>query len=180
MADRLAPFTARVDRCARALELNGADADTFARVAGPDLKNELLEAGRAAFGADLKPWKNKGARASTGYDVDTTGRGVTLTFKLRPAGVWVFGEQGAGPHLIGGGRNYRRGTRPSTSRRRTSKASTRRYVKGAGYRYFVAVSVLHPGTKGKKAIKYAFKRFRTTQRAAAEAGVRAVIRKATQ
>lgn len=165
-------MTRRVDRCARALEMTGADAAAFARVAAPQLKDEIMTAARAAFGPDLKPWTGKNVKAGTGYDVDSTGRGVRVTFKLRPGGVWVYGEQGAGPHLIGGGRQYRRGTtRPRGGR-------TVRYVIGDGYAHPVAAPVLHPGHKGRRAIKYAFKLFRNRQRDAAAEGVRVVIRDA--
>jgi hypothetical protein len=181
VTDRLQQFTRRVDRCSRALELTGPDADRFARTAGPVLKGEILTAATAAFGSDRRPWKNKSVTANTGYDVEPaqSGRGVRLSFKLRPAGVWVFGEQGAAEHLIGGGRNYKRGASYRAKSKKAPK-SNRTYVAAAGYRHPVQAPVLHPGTPGKKAIRYAFKRFRQAQGAAAQAGIVAVVRDAVR
>jgi hypothetical protein len=177
MADRFASFTRRVDRCARALELTGPDADRFAHVAGPPLKAEIMVAARAAFGTDLRPWNGKAVRASTGYDVVQARNGVRLEFKLRPAGVWVFGEQGSKPHLIGGGRNYKRG---AGYQARRNSARNVRYLAAAGYKHPVQAPILHPGHRGRRAIRYAFKRFRNAQADAARAGVTAVIRQATR
>lgn len=178
MADRLRVVTARIVALSRVLELDGPDADRFARTAGPRLKDEVATAARAAFGSDLKPFERKGARAGYGYDVDRAPRGVRLTFKLRPGGVWAFGEHGAGPHLIGGGRNFRRGTNYRSANRARAKTQGRnvKYVKGAGYAHPVRAPILHPGTKGKGAIRYAFKRVRQAQRDAVADGIRAVIR----
>jgi hypothetical protein len=170
--DRLRVLTRTLDGYSRALRLEGADADRYSRIVGPRLKNEVGAAARAAFGSDLKPWTGKGAKAGFGYDVEPASNGVRIVFKLRPAGVWAFGESGAGPHLIGGGRNYRRGTRPARGK---TKGATVRYVKAAGYGHPVLAPVLHPGTKGRGAIRYAFKRVRQEQRDAVKAGLSAVL-----
>jgi len=156
MADALAPLTRRVERYKTALSLTGASAQTFERVVGPRLKKEVQTAAVAGFGADLKPFSSKSVRASHGYDSEQTGHGLRMVFKLRPVGVWVFGEHGAGPHLIGKGG----------------------FVKGSGYAHPVRGPVKHPGSTGKRAIKYAFKRVRTHQLEAARAGISAVLAQA--
>ena len=158
MADAFSPVTARIDQYATALRLTGASAQTFERKVGPVLKKEVQIAAVAAFGADLKPWKNKNVRAGFGYDSEQTGHGLRMEWKLRPVGVWVFGERGAGPHLIG---------------------AKGRFVKGPGYAHPVRGPVKHPGSTGKGAIKYAFKRVRTHQLAAARAGIAAVLAEVT-
>lgn len=177
MADRLRVVTARMAALQRVVALEGPDAERFSRTVGPVLKREVAIAARAAFGSDLRPFARKGARAGFGYDLESAPRGVRLVFKLRPAGVWAFGESGAGEHLVGGGRNFRRGASYRSSNRARAKNAGRnvRYVKGAGYAHPVQGPVLHPGTKGKGAIRYAFKRVRQAQRDAVADGIRAVI-----
>jgi len=154
MADAFAPLTARINQYRTALSLTGQSADTFERVVGPRLKKEVQTAAVAGFGADLRPFTNKPLRAGHGYDSEQTGHGLRMVWKLRPTGVWVFGEHGARPHLIG------------------SKAG---FVKGGGYAHPVRGPVKHPGSTGKGAIRYAFKRVRTNQYEAARAGIRAVL-----
>jgi hypothetical protein len=122
----------------------------------------VVTAARAAFGADLKPWKGKAVKAGVGYDVAEISVGVRLEFKLRPAGVWAFGENGAKAHMIG------------TGRKKGVKRGAARYVKGAGYAHPVRAPIKHPGSAGKGAIRYAFKRVRKAQGAAVRAGVLAV------
>lgn len=175
--DRLRVLTRTLDGYSRALRLDGPDAEKYARVTGPRLKREVESAARAAFGNDLKPWAKKSVRARYGYDVKTGSAGVLLEFNLRPAGVWAFGESGAGPHLIGGGRNFRRGAgyRSSNRARARTGGGNRKYVKAAGYGHPVLAPVLHPGTKGVGAIRYAFKRVRAEQRDAVKAGLSAVL-----
>jgi hypothetical protein len=163
MADAFSPLTARIDQYATALRLTGGSAATFERKVGPVLKKEVQIAAVAAFGADLKPFKNKGVKAGFGYDTEPVGNGVRIVLKLRPQGVWAFGEHGAAPHLIGGGRRKKGGSFKGG------------YVKAATAAHPVRGPVLHPGTDGKRAIKYAFKRVRQAQHDAVRAGVHAVI-----
>jgi len=166
MADAFSPVTARIDQYATALRLTGASAQTFERKVGPVLKKEVQIAAVAAFGADLKPWKNKNVKAGFGYDREPSPRGLKIVVKLRPQGVWAFGEHGAAPHLIGGGRRKKGGSFKGG------------YVKAAGAAHPVRGPVLHPGTAGVGAIRYAFKLVRTVQRAAVKAGIIAVIEQA--
>lgn len=168
--DRLAPITGKVDRYRRALELSGSDARRFADVTGPALKAEVMTAATAAAGSDLRPFKNKTGRLGVGYDLEDMTDGVRLVFKLRPSGLWAMAEQGAKPHVIGGGRAYRRGGKMTKTGRQRS------YVRGAGYSHPVQAPVWHPGSKGKAGIRYAFKRVRRAQRAATVDGVLAVWR----
>jgi hypothetical protein len=161
--DRLAPITRKVNRYRRALELKGPDTRRYTDEVGPPLKAEILRAGRAAAGDDLQVFKNKATKLGVGYDVTDGARGVTIVFKLRPPGLWAMAEQGARPHVIGGGRNYRRGRK-------------RVYVHGAGYSHPVQAPIWHPGSKGKGGIRYAFKLARRAQRAAQRDGVLAVWR----
>jgi len=158
MADAFAPLTARINQYRTALSLTGPAAATFERTVGPRLKKEVQIAAVAGFGADLRPFSNNPVRASHGYDSEQTGHGLRMEWKLRPVGVWVFGERGAGPHLIG---------------------AKGRFVKGPGYAHPVRGPVKHPGSTGKGAIKYAFKRVRTHQLAAARAGIAAVLAEVT-
>lgn len=180
--DRLAPVTRRMIAVAAASRLEGPDAATFERVAGPILKPEVQAAATAAFGADLKPWgTNRGPKATFGYDMTrgTSGR-PRLEFKLR-GGAWLYGEHGAQPHLIGTGRGaeYRRVNR-RTKTGKVPKGTRRRYVKGAGYKHPVQAPIFHPGTKGRRAIRYVFKRVRAKQQEAVAAGMRAVLAEAVR
>ena len=161
MADAFAPVTGRLDRYATALTLHGPAGATFERVAGPILKEQTATAARAAFGTDLKPWKNKTVRAGYGYDRQEIFRGLRIVIKLRPQGVWAFGEHGAEPHRIGG-------TKGKGKRRKVT------FVKGAKYGHPVR-GVDHPGSTGKGAIRYVFKLVRTAQADAARQGVTAVL-----
>lgn len=169
MTDRLAAVTAKIERARSALALEAGAAATFERVAGPPLKRCGQDAARAAFGSDLKAFAKKGPRAAVGYDVEQDPGRVRMVIKLRPPGIWAFGEHGAAGHLIGGGRNFRR----SSSSRRPTRGQ---YVKAAGYPHPVRGPIAHPGTTGKGAIRYAFKLVRTAQRDAVLAGVRAVLK----
>lgn len=164
MGDKLAPATRRLDDTVRALSLAGSAGQRFERVAGPMLKREVEIAAKAAFGTDLRPWNGKGVKAGYGYDLDQRSTGVVLVIKLRPAGVWAFGEHGARPHLIGirrtGGRN---------------RKIKRAYLMFAGGRHPVLGPVAHPGTKGRGAIRYVFRRVRRAQTAAVRAGITAAL-----
>jgi len=161
VADAFAPITDRLDRYATALTLHGPAGATFERVAGPILKEQTGIAAKAAFGVDLKPWKNKTVRAGFGYDRMEIPAGIRIVIKLRPQGVWAFGEHGSKPHRIGGKKGKR-------------KRRVVVYVKGAKYGHPVA-GVDHPGSTGKGAIRYVFKLVRTAQADAARQGVRAVL-----
>lgn len=174
MTDRLSPVTRRMGNYARAIRLEGAAGATFERVAGPPLKKEIQTAAVAAFGPDLKPWTGRGPKATFGYDLTRGKRGARLEFKLR-GGAWPYGEHGALPHLIGGGKNYARVNR---STKRPTSSSRRRYVLAAGYKHPVQAPIYHPGTPGKKAIRYAFKRVRRAQADAVRAGVLAALKEA--
>lgn len=172
MADRLQLVTFRVRAYSRALALEGSDAARFERVAGPILKREVEIAAKAAFGADLKPWNsNPGPRATFGYDLEPAAHGVTIMLKLR-GGAWPFGEHGALPHLIGAGKG-----RAAKSTSRVLKAKGRRpvYLRGDAYGHPVLGPIIHPGTKGVGAIRYAYKRVRQAQRDAVAAGISAVL-----
>ena len=162
--DAFAPVTARLDRYATALRLHGPAGATFERVAGPILKKETAKAAKAAFGSDLKPWKNKTVKAGFGYDRVELREGLRIVIKLRPQGVWAFGEHGAKPHRIGGAKGK--------GKRRTVK-----FVKGADYAH-PARGVDHPGSTGKGAIRYVFKLVRAAQTDAAAKGVAAVLEEA--
>lgn len=162
MADRLEQLTSRMSRTAVALRLDGAAGARFERVAGPILKAEVNTAAVAAFGSDLKPWTKKGPRASFGYDLEGRPTGAAIVVKLR-GGAWPFGEAGAGPHLVGIKRVGKKGR---------IKAG---YIAAAGYKHPVRGPVLHPGVKGRGAIRYVFKRVRTAQRDAVAAGIHAVL-----
>ena len=154
MADAFAPLTARIEQYATALALTGASAQTFQRVAGPILEKEAKAAAVTAFGSDLRPFKNRNVRADVAYDGESTGHGRRVDVGLRPAGVWVFGEEGAGPHLIG---------------------TKGKFVKAAGAAHPVRGPVRHPGTDGNEAITRATRRVHAVAVKAVAAGIHAVI-----
>lgn len=163
MADRLDRLTRRLDRTALAMRLEGPAASTFERVAGPKLKAEAAAAGAAAFGADMRPWSKKAVAAKIGYDSESSTGRLRIVLKLRPAGLWAFGEHGAGPHLIG----LKRSGRKARIRTQT--------LHGATYTHPVRGPIVHPGAPGRGAIRYVFKRVRRAQREACLAGIRAVL-----
>src|SRR6185503_6010141 len=90
----------RLGHLRAALAVNPNAARTLEEVIGPPVKAALLDVAANAFGADLKPFKDKAVKANVGYDARHNDDGWSIVFKLRPKGVWVFGQYGAGPHQI--------------------------------------------------------------------------------
>ena len=157
MADAFSPLTARIHEYATALALTGRSAQTFQSAAGPILEKEAKAAAVAAFGSDLRPFKNRNVRADVAYDGESTGHGRRLDVGLRPAGVWVFGEEGAAPHLIGGGRGKGK------------------FLKAANAAHPVRGPIKHPGTDGNEAITRATRRVHAVAVEAVAAGIHAVL-----
>lgn len=107
-------------------------------------------AAEATGGSGVLTHMGRGARLSSGYDLDNQGKRLTL--KLRPPGPWVIMEQGAKAHVI-----------PKSSGRRRGRGKPRgaRYLLAPGYSHPVKAPIHHPGMRQKRgAIRKTFARVR--------------------
>jgi hypothetical protein len=172
--DRLAVLTRQAHTMRDAARLTGSDAVQMSRAAGRPLKAAALPAAVAAFGPTLQPFRTgRGARKVRAriYDTFTTGDRFTVVLELKPGGVWVFGEVGARPHVIGGRRRRVAGPvlpgtgprfRTSGGRPALGMGSAPGGARGARP-HPVKFAVVHPGTTGRGTIRYAHKLVRRVQ-----------------
>jgi hypothetical protein len=161
----VAQLTSRVDKLSAALKLDGPSAATMVRTIGPPLKADLLAVAARAFGTDLKPFAAKNVKANVGYDeiAPVPGCAWAIGFKLRPVGVWVFGQYGA-PHayLIGVAKGRGKKKRPTT-------------LQAKGYAHPVRGPILHPPIRGRRAIDGAYRAIRSRQTELVRKGFDAVL-----
>lgn len=165
-------------------------ATAFAVPIARTLKAEVLIAAIAVFGADLKPFANKGVKVRAYDEIEyekptATGGGFNLYIFLKPGELWAIGQWGTYDHLIGMPKGYGSGRRTGNAQlsafgqleaqrkrqRKIEKRSDRAYqtvngkkaLKAPGYAHPVKGPIFVKGMPAHGLIKYAFKRVRDVQ-----------------
>lgn len=146
---------AAAERLGRVGDLITGDYSKMGHAVGKHAKTEATLIAAAVTGGDgtLSHMGRRGAKLSTGYDLDNRGRRVTV--KLRPGGPWVLTESGAKPHTI----------KPKAARVRGigSGWGIDPAVYAPGYAHPTRKPFTHPGTQGrqsKRSITRTFGRIR--------------------
>lgn len=170
---------------------NKSDAVAFAVPIAKVLKAEAVKAGVAVFGADLKPFANKGVKVRAYDEIEyekphAYGGGFNLHIFLKPGELWAIGEWGTYDHLIGMPKGYGSGRKTGGNsqlsafgkleaqrkRQRTlTNRAARPYetvngkkaLKAPGYGHPVKGPIFVKGMPPRGAIKYAFKLVRQKQ-----------------
>lgn len=148
----------RLGHLRAALAAGPRAARTLEETIGPPIKADIVDIARTAFGADMRPFKDKPTRARVDYESRTTPSGWRIEFVLAPKGAWWFGQKGAKAHLIKPKRRDGRLRQPG--------------------RHAVRGPIHHPGTSGKGALDNAFEVVRRSEHRLVEIAVDKVIKEA--
>lgn len=148
----------RLGHLRAALQAGPRAAQTLESTIGPPIKADIEDVARTAFGADMRPFKDKPAKATVTFESRATPTGWRIDFVLSPKGVWWMGQKGAKPHDI-------------NSKRRDGR------LRAPG-RHDVRGPLHHPGTRGKGAIDKAVEVVRRSEHHLVELAIDKVLEEA--